>query len=135
MAGWPTEYPFPGATEDNGYCVFPADMEEDEHIFFHGTAATSLESIVKDGFKSQAELHVGPPTGRETNSITFTRTSNPALAHGYDRYSPASFCIVAVRINDLSGVRHEVFGIYVDKPDLRPHPFAYCIVPANFVFK
>jgi len=41
----PREYPFPSAPERNEYRLFPDDMENDEHIFFHGTAEKNLGKI------------------------------------------------------------------------------------------
>jgi hypothetical protein len=50
------EYPFNGANEENCYRLFPDEIENDEQVFFHGTAEGNLQSIIGDGFRIPDQL-------------------------------------------------------------------------------
>lgn len=40
----------PQPDEENGYRQFPAELEDNPNVFFHGTAEQNLASILANGF-------------------------------------------------------------------------------------
>ena len=74
----PICYPFPGASEENGYRLFPDHLENDEFVAFHGTAEANLSSIIDSGFIFAGSLQ----------SLSFAKSS--ALALGYACQCPDS---------------------------------------------
>jgi hypothetical protein len=125
----PKVYPFRGADENNEYRVFPDELEDNPHIFFHGTAAGNLESILKDGFKASGTL----------SSVSFASNSGVPLRYACEARTPAcpDGCVIAVCFDDLSrpGIKHESFGLYLYNLDEQPHVHGYCIIPAGYVFR
>jgi hypothetical protein len=123
-----THYPFRGANEEIGYRLFPPEIEDDELIFFHGTAYGNLQSIIDNGFR------IGGPLP----SISFARDSSVPLGYACKarkKESPEG-CVLAVRFDNPNrqGIRHEPFGIHVDVFSDQPTIVGYCIIPADYVF-
>jgi hypothetical protein len=53
----PQRYPFPITTlEERGYRVFPDELENNRHVFFHATAAEKLNSILVEGLRPGIEV-------------------------------------------------------------------------------
>jgi hypothetical protein len=123
------EYLFQGANEDSGYRLFPDELENDDHVFFHGTAAGNLQSIIATGFKIAGSLP----------SISFARSCSLALSYACSARTEASpnGCILAVRFSCLGKpyIVSESFGIHVYNLDQQPALIGYCIVPADYVFR
>jgi hypothetical protein len=123
------EYPFQGANEEVGYRLFPDELEDDDHVFFHGTAEENLQSIVDNGFRITGSLP----------SVSFARGSGLALQYACKARSDTSpnGCVLAVRFRYLTkpGITSEPFGIHVYKLDQQPMIIGYCIVPAGYVFR
>lgn len=129
------EYPFLGANAQNGYRVFPAALENDKNVFFHGTAETTLTSILSNGFiipslRNPASLP----------SISFATESSLPLRYACEARNAASSpngCIIAARFDDLTkpGIKVESFGIHVYKFDKQPQIVGYCIIPAAYLFE
>jgi|ERR1017187_606610 hypothetical protein len=123
------EYAFHGADEERGYRLFPNELENDEHVFFHGTAEANLRSIIANGFRI--------PDGLK--SISFARDSSVPLKYACDARTTASpnGCVLAVRFESLDKpeIVHEQFGIHVYKFDPPPVVIGYCIVPADYMFR
>jgi hypothetical protein len=71
----PKRYPFPERPEDVGYSLFPEDLESDPLVFFHGTAEGAYRSIVDEGFRSAAELHVAKDEEDEDTPNLSARSS------------------------------------------------------------
>jgi hypothetical protein len=96
-----TKYPFGETNEENGYRLFPDELENDELVFFHGTAESNLESIVNDGFKIQGSLP----------SVSFAETSALAWKYASEARSTTSpnGCVIAVRFQTLDrpGIKRE----------------------------
>ncbi len=115
----PIEYPFPADPEATGYRIFPPELEDDEHIFFHGTADAYRNSILAGGFRIPA-----PPLAP---SVSFAKTSSLPLRYASEARTEASpaGCIFAVRYADLSrkGLNVEVSMIHdYTLASARPHP-------------
>ena len=123
------EFPFLGASDANGYRVFPAELENDELVFFHGTADGHRRSIIDNGFKVIGSLP----------SVSFASSSSLALRYACEARNAASpdGCIIAVRFAsiDKPGIKSESFGIHVYKFDEQPEIVGYCIIPAAYVFR
>ncbi|SDZ16447.1 hypothetical protein [Nitrosomonas sp. Nm33] len=123
------EYPFPSTPEKNGYRLFPDDMENDGHIFFHGTAEKNLVSILNNGFRISGNLQ----------SVSFARESSLSLRYACearDNSSPQG-AVIAVRYACLNKpyIGQEGFGLYVYDLNVQPQIVGYCLVPANYVFR
>ena len=124
----PTEFTFPDDLEARGYAVFPQQLEDDDHIFFHGTAAIHLEPILNDGFAVPATLP----------SVSFAKQSPLALKYaceGRSQESPEG-CILVVQFEPSQHpglvVEHSVAHDYKCEP--QPEIIGYCIVPADYAF-
>lgn len=121
------EYPFGLPNEENAYSVFPAVLENDLNVFFHGTGAANLDSILRDGFEPSPPLQTS----------TFTRRSGAALGHACQKFAAVDRCVLAVRVDDLNveGIAQESFGIYIHAAKgPKPTVIGYCIVPATYAF-
>ena len=72
----PRVYPLQTETlAQRGYRVFPDELENDAHTFFHATAAGNLDSIVEGG------MLPGSALGRELTTISYAPNSMIALNH------------------------------------------------------
>ena len=122
------KYPFGKPNDESGYRLFPGDIENDELVFFHGTAAANLEPIVNEGFNIEGNLP----------SVSFARSSGLSLRYACEARSAASpdGCVIAVRFAsiDKPEIKSELFGIHVYKFDPQPKVIGYCIVPTGYVF-
>lgn len=123
----PPQYPFHGANADVGYCLFPSEMEDNRHIFFHGTAAKNLEPILEQGFKSLS-----------LPSVSYAKSSSLALKYACDGRSELSpqGCVIAVFFDDLGDPRiiSEAFGVHVYDSGVQPRIIGYCVVPKDYEF-
>lgn len=121
----PKEYLFQGANEENGYRLFPDELENDDLVAFHGTAETNLQSIIDNGFTFAATLQ----------SLSFAKSSAFALSYACNARSDASprGCVLAVRFDSLDrpGIVAETSIIHVYKLDEQPKVIGYCVVPAD----
>lgn len=124
----PIEYPFLGVSENNGYRVFPNELENDPLVAFHGTARVNLPSILDQGFAFTRTL----------KSLSFAKNSSLALSYACKARTSNSpdGCILVVRFDSLEkrgiGVEHSI--IYVTKLDEQPEVIGYCIIPADYQF-
>lgn len=124
----PIEYPFPANPEATEYRVFPPHLENDNHVFFHGTADANRHTILANGFKFPP-----PPLAQ---SISFATTSSLALRYASQArgVSPAAGCIFAVRYDDLTrnGLKPEMSMLHDYTLDPAPLIIGYCIVPPDY---
>ena len=124
----PICYPFPGASEENGYRLFPDHLENDEFVAFHGTAEANLSSIIDSGFIFAGSLQ----------SLSFAKSSALALGYACSARTAASpnGCVLAVRFGLLyrPGIVVETSVIHVYKLDEQPGLIGYCVVPADYRF-
>jgi hypothetical protein len=124
----PIEYPFLGASESNGYRVFPNELENDPLVAFHGTARMHLPSILDHGFAFMRTLV----------SLSFAKGSPLALKYACEArtsHSPDG-CILAVRFDSLERpgivVEHSIIHVY--KLDEQPVVIGYCVIPTDYQF-
>lgn len=120
------EYDFPSPNDETGYNIFPADLEADPLVAFHGTAESNLVSIIAHGFKIQGILP----------SISFAKNSGFPLGLACNKRSNDSprGVVIAVRFDSLSGpcIKEEVSCIYLFCEDKQPKIVGYCIVPEHY---
>jgi len=124
----PVEYPFPDDPAATGYRVFPPKLEDDDHVFFHGTADAYRDMILADGFKIPS-----PPLAP---SVSFARTSALPLRYASEARSESSpnGCIFVVRYEDLAreSLRVEASMLHDYTSIDRRESSRYCIVPAGY---
>lgn len=122
------EYTFLETNEEKGYHLFPGELENDEHIFFHGTAEKNLESILESGFRISGNL----------SSVSFAKSSSLSLKYACEARNESSprGVVIAVRFDCLSKpyIVQESFGLHVYNLDMQPHIVGYCFIPENYVF-
>ena len=96
MSQQPIEYPFPTDPAATSYLIFPPELEDDEHVFFHGTADAVRVSILTEGFRIPA-----PPRAQ---SVSFAKTSTLSLRFASEARSEVSpnGCIFVVRYTRAS---------------------------------
>lgn len=126
MANTPTVYPFPFSNGDDGYDIFPVELEADPLVAFHGTSESCLDSILEQGFKIAGVLP----------SISFAKNSSSALGYAVHKRNNDSRqgVVIAVRFESLTGpwVVEEISFIHVYCEDKQPKIIGYCIVPESY---
>ncbi len=124
----PKEYPFPQCPAEYDYRLFPNDLEDDDLVFFHGTARGNLLGILEKGFKIPENLP----------SISFARNSNLALKYACDKRCNSSLdgVVIAVQFDciDEPYIKKESFGLHVGNFDHHPQILGYCVVPSSYSF-
>jgi hypothetical protein len=125
------EQPFPENPAATGYCFFPAELEDDDLVFFHATPVNNIESIIEHGFRIPDKSGVkGLP------SVSFAKKSVGALNHAMSmrQKRPGEYCILAVRYQTLDRVGLKVNYDDIHDYTLEPHPevISYCKVPASY---
>ncbi|MCC8950416.1 hypothetical protein H8A97_36435 [Bradyrhizobium sp. Arg62] len=125
------EHPFGTPGEHNGYRIFPDQLANDAHVYFHGTEFRVLQAILEEGFRIPP-LPLAP-------SVSFSPTSNLALSYACSKRSAASpegvVIVVRFQPDNRSRVRRDPSILYVDHFDPQPEIVGYCIVPADYVFR
>ena len=115
-------------TEENRYCVFPPDLEDDPGVFFHATKSTNFEAITNHGFRTAKELKSG-----DLESVSYSKRSSGCFAHLGCKVAEERV-IFAVRFakEDLNHVVDNPSDIHVYKKDIRPEIVAYVYIPTGF---
>ncbi len=125
----PTFFPFPAAPVDTRYRLFPDSFENDDHVFFHGTAEVNLASILSNGFRIAGKLP----------SVSFARNSSLSLGYACNARSDSSpnGVVIAVRYENLEKpfIKQEAFGLHVYCFSEQPKIIGYCVVPASYVHR
>ena len=119
---------FPSPNEENGYDLFNLVLESDSNVYFHGTAQSVLESILKNGFHSTGDL---PSSSFATKS----KVSLGYACNARDKSSPTGV-VIAVRFTaeQLGKLRQEGDAAYLDNPAMQPQILCYCEVPSDYNF-
>lgn len=115
-------------TEENRYCVFDAQLEDDVGVFFHMTPALSKEAIIASGFKSAKDLGVG-----ELESVSYANRSSGCFAN-LGAHLQEDHVIFAVRFTpeELKEVAVNPSDIHVYKKHLQPEKLGVVHLPAGF---
>lgn len=128
MDQMPIEYLFSDDPAATNYCVFPPELEDDDHVFFHGTADVCRDAILAKGFVIPI-----PPFAP---SVSFAKTSSLPLRYASEARSETSpaGCIFAVRYKDLTRKGLSVEACMLHDYTLDPPPLiiGYCIVPTGY---
>lgn len=114
--------------EENGYCVFSSELENDEHVFFHMTPTKNLDQIIKDGFRSAQELGLG-----NLYSVSYAKRSSGCFAN-LGTTLESEFVIFAVRFEPdaLKEVTNNPSDIHVYDQHLQPVILGIVRLPADF---
>lgn len=124
IAGDVIEYEFKKPLEENSYCIFPLELEQDSTIFFHGTRWGNFDSIYRFGFKPKPPL----------DSISFNEISshciNFASGHGEDGV------VIAVKFSCPEILLRESSNqiAYLYELAQQPKIIGYCLIPASYRF-
>ena len=112
-------------TEENRYCVFDAELEDDENVFFHMTHASNKQAIITNGFKSAKELGVG-----ELESVSYAKRSSGCFAN-LGVHLQEEHVIFAVRFTpeQLKEVAVNPSDIHVYKEHLQPEMLGVVHLP------
>lgn len=115
-------------TEENRYCVFEEQLEDDEGIFFHMTLASNKDAIITNGFKSAKELGIG-----ELESVSYANRSSGCFANLGSRLQE-EHVIFAVRFqpDSLKEVVVNPSDIHVYKKHLQPEILGIIYLEAGF---
>lgn len=113
--------------EENGYCLFQQELENDPLVFFHATPKRNFSSIISNGFRSAASLVTG-----ELSSVSYAKQSSGCLAH-IGNPSAEDLVVFAVKFEDLSrqGIRVNPFDIHMYQ-DIQPVILGYCEIPNGY---
>lgn len=133
------KYDFPFLNEDNGFSLFPSDLEQDGNILFHGTTIDNFEAIVADGFKSAKELGKGTNPDFLLSSVSYAKTSNQCLGYVCNsrcQSNPKDGVVFVVKFDslDVPGITNNSCDIHVNLPTIQPKIMGYCIVPKDYEF-
>jgi len=124
MQRWDLNLP----TEENGFCLFAKELEDDPKVFFHATPKRNFDSIANLGFRAAAELGSG-----ELCSVSYAKRSSSCLAHiGND--VKEDYVIFAVEFDSLAqqGIKDNPSDIHVYKSEIQPRILRYCEIPEGF---
>ena len=121
------EIEFNSPSEENGYLLFPTELENYPNILFHGTSESCALLIIQNGFR---------PNGTLTSS-SFARTSAVPLGYACNkRTGVIKGAVLAARLNNLnvSGIRQEGDVVYLDDHQIQPEIVAYSFIPFSYNF-
>jgi hypothetical protein len=120
------DYPFLNPTSENGYRVFPSDLEDDQLVVFHGTALCNLNSILEGGFRPKCQ----------GGGVSFARGSELALGYAAARRGPHSpdGVVLAARLHPgaVAEIVIENSTVDVYKLELMPTIIGMCVIPAAY---
>lgn len=115
-------------TAENGFCIFGREFEDDPEVFFHGTAATNFDSILKKGFLSAYELF-----SQGLESVSYAKRSSGFFAN-LGCIAKEDLVIFVVRFTpaDLKKVVDNPSDIHVYNRSLQPDILGYIWLPEGF---
>lgn len=114
--------------EENGYCLFRPELEDDPLVLFHITPKRNLEGIMAKGFLSGAELGTG-----ELRSVSYAKRSVGCLAKIGNVVDEDSV-VFAVRFEtlDKDGITVNESDIHVCRRDIQPAILGHCELPSGY---
>ena len=122
------KYDFVTPTEENDYCIFREELENNSLVLFHATPLNNLTSIVTNGFYSAARLGVG-----ELSSVSYAKRSSGCLAHMGEISKDFVVFAVEFRTLDQEGITVNHSDIHVYREDIQPIILRYCEVPEGAI--
>jgi hypothetical protein len=110
------------------YRVFPDTLENDDHIFFHATAAENLQSILEEGLRPGVEV------GKTTlTTISYAPNSMIALDHwDKKRADRQEGVILALRFETLEELFLSEGTHYSRALKIQPVVIGKCSVPSTY---
>jgi hypothetical protein len=124
----PKEYPFPKNPAETEYRIFPPELEQDKHVWFHATTIAKFELIKAEGFKITRENGL--------DSVSFAETSTTALDHAMRKSldEPAEYCIIAARYESLErkGLKVNASDLHDYTLDPQPSIIGVSRIPASY---
>jgi hypothetical protein len=123
-----TTYDFPKSPAATGYCLFPAELEDNPLIVFHATPVENEAAILKEGFKAD------PKGVSKLQSVSFAKRSVGALTHAMGRRGndAVDWVIFAVRYQSFANIKENTIDIHDYKLDPAPEIIGRCLVPASY---
>jgi hypothetical protein len=120
------EFPTRQVLEESGYHVFPKELEDDDLVFFHATAAKNVEGILQFG------LQPGVKVGKQLHSISYAERSVGALNHWIDVREGREGVILALRFADREELWLDAGTYYSGELKYQPLVIATCPVPSIY---
>ncbi len=122
------EYVFPRQLREMGYRVFPANLENDETVFFHATPEKNKNEIIANGFRFD-------PNGLQ--SMSFGTNSTVALNYAIAKREtqPGDWCILVVRYEEIAESKRFDFGgdeLHDYTLQTQPIILGYSKIPASY---
>jgi len=122
------EYVFPLQLREMGYRVFPANLENDETVFFHATPEKNKNEIIANGFRFD-------PNGLQ--SMSFGTNSTVALNYAIAKREtqPGDWCILVVRYEEIAEAKRFDFGgdeLHDYTLTTQPIILGYSKIPASY---
>jgi len=124
----PQFYPFQSdKLAQRGYRVFPDELENDDHIFFHATAAENLDSILEKGLLPGSEL------GGDLMTISYATNSTIALTYWtYVRARGQEGVILVLRFPSLDEIFLREGTHYSVALKTQPAIIGACRIPGTY---
>jgi hypothetical protein len=121
-------YPFVVDTlKERGYRVFPDTLENDDHVFFHATAAENLKPILKEGLRPGVEV------GETLRTIAYGSNSLDALNHWITKRAKGEDgVILALRFETLEELFLSEGTPYSWALKIQPVVVGKCSVPSTY---
>ena len=114
--------------EENGYCIFQSELENNHLVFFHFTSQKNFHSIISKGFLSASEQGVG-----ELESVSYAKKSSGCFANkGNEVHEDTVVFAVEFDTLDKAGIKANSSDIRVYKKDIQPTILGYCELPRGY---
>lgn len=115
-------------TEENGFCLFAKDLEDNPKVLFHATPKRHFDSIANSGFLSAVELGSG-----ELSSVSYAKRSSSCLAR-IGNGVKEDYVVFAVEFDSLEqqGIKDNPSDIHVYRNEIQPRILGYCEILKGF---
>lgn len=116
-------------SEENRYCFFPKELEDDPLVLFHITPKGNLDSITTKGFLSAEKL--GEENGLP--SVSYAMRSSSCLAH-IGNHASEDMVIFAARFSTLEqrAIKVNPSDVHVFDQDIQPVILGYGEIPKGY---
>lgn len=129
-------------TENNKWCFFCDELENDKKVYFHFTKKSNFDSIIKNGFLSCEELIKRGLVSRDSlgdkkilSSVSYSDKSSNIFPY-IERPLQEDYIIFAVRFDNLpKRVEEATNDIQVYDKDAQPYIIGYCEIPKGFSYR
>jgi len=114
--------------EENRYCIFEPELENNPLVLFHLTLQQNFNSIISRGFLSSSELNKGNLT-----SVSYAKNSSGCFANKGTRVTEdlVVFCVEFETLKQ-PGIVVNQSDIHVYKKEIQPTIIGYCEIPEGF---